>query len=116
MKNASEFVVRFLGLLPLIALLTACQPGPGGGYEIIGYEVRTVEIVDVDYPKRFSVDIVDEKGNRFNGVAYSKRCNAARSRAIIGRSYQIPFEIGRDADGNRYASPMERPLNDLLCN
>lgn len=115
MKSASEFVTRFLGLLPLIAVLTACEAGPGAGHEVIGYEVRTVEIVAVDYPKRFSVDIVDEKGNRFNHVAASKRCNAARSRAVVGRSYQIPFEIGRDADGNRYASPMERQLNDILC-
>ena len=113
MRTAAEFTVRFVALLPLLAVLTACEPGPG--YEVIGYEVRTVEIVDVDYPKRFSVDIVDENGNRFNRVAASKRCASARSRAVVGRSYQIPFEIGRDSDGNRYASPMERQLNELLC-
>lgn len=101
-------------VLAVAASLSACGVSEPDG-ETVGYENHALRIVDVNRPKHFNVDVVDERGNRYNRVARSKHCANWRSMAVVGREYQIPFRLVRGTDGVTRSVMMERVLNDILC-
>lgn len=60
-------------------------------------EVRNFELLKVNPPKHFYVDIKDlETGEIKVKVYVSKHCNSWRETAIVGRVYQIVVETYRD--------------------
>lgn len=106
--------IRVIALSLAVSSLAGCGPGVEDG-ETVGYETRRVTITDVNPPKHFSVDVRDDSGNEYDDVARSKHCNSWRSRAVVGKSYQIPFRLVRSEEGKVSSVLMKQTLNDLLC-
>ena len=107
-------MIKLIGMGGVLALLSACDSSDRG--RIVDFEVRQVEIISVNMPKHFSVDVRDNvSGTVFRDVARSKHCNGARTTAKIGKTYNAVFTVMAYANGRRGIAIDNSKLNSLLC-
>jgi hypothetical protein len=103
-----------LSVLCIVAL-TACGPQREPDH-LVGYQVHQVEIVAVNRPKHFNVDVrTVDTGAIYRGVGRSKHCNRHMSTAYLGRRLDVPFAVYERPDGSVYKTLNGDALNRLLC-
>lgn len=78
-------------------------------------ETRAFQLVEVNPPKHFYVDIKDvETGATNTDVYVSKHCNSWRETAVVGNTYRIVVEKYRD-DRNGVQSVKYKDLYEVFC-
>ena len=78
-------------LCAALLALAGCSPYPK--YTFVNQQVRAVELVDFDPPKRFSVTLRDVESKVTYDVYVAKRCGGYEERAIKGSRFMIAFDI-----------------------
>lgn len=78
-------------------------------------ESRMFELIKVDPPKRFYVDLKDvETGEVTTRLYVSRRCYNWRQTAVVGNNYRVRVETYRD-DRNGVQSFEFKDLQDVFC-
>ena len=104
-----------LSVLCIVAL-TACGRPSGDVDQLVGYQVHQVEIIAVNRPKHFNVDVrTVDTGAIYRGVGRSKHCNRHMTTAYLGRRLDVPFAVYERPDGSAYKTLNGDALNRLLC-
>lgn len=107
--------MKKLLVLAVVLTLIGCAPASNNDGEFVKVEFLEYEIVKINRPKHFSVDLRDVRnGNVFERMGSSKHCNGHRN-WDVGNKITVKSTFYRKSDGTIVYSPSDNDVNTIIC-